>query len=62
VRYRNQGRLARRRISAISSSRSGRGVPTTRFGDTQYFVADVRTVAASDLEVRPPAAEGVRAP
>ena len=31
------------------------GVPTTCFGDTQYFVADVRTVAESDLEVRPPA-------
>ena len=36
------------------------GVPTTCFGETQYFVADVRTVSESDLEVRPPAGEGAR--
>ena len=33
------------------------GVPTTCFGETQYFVTDVIAVAEPDLEVRPPAGE-----
>ena len=43
-----------RRVSLIYEQHIG--IPTTCFGDTQYFVADIKAVDEAGLEAQPPAA------